>query len=233
GVDPTLLSKALADDVEVDETALENDPELLAELSGLIGGSEEEEPANTDATASRPPNLPSPSSRDAALISKLRGLVAVYDKMLAASAKEGNNVKQRRHQRTVDKLRELIIKAERGESVDETEIPPSPPSFATSPNDPILPSRQAPAPPALPTSQPPPVPRRSTSGIMQESIAESPTIPQRTSSSCMPVEGPERSADSRKDQVLKVLKRRRRDAYVANGKAAVAAMDKSAAKQYF
>ncbi|PIO70862.1 hypothetical protein TELCIR_07261, partial [Teladorsagia circumcincta] len=218
GVDPTLLSKALADDVEVDENALENDPELLAELSGLIGSSEEEEPTDANATAPRPPpKLPLPGARDAALVGKLRGLMAVYERMLAASAKEGNTVKQRRHQRTVDKLRELVMKAERGENIDESEIPPSPPSFVTPPNDTVVPPRQAPAPPAPPSSQPPPVPRRSTSGIMQESSAGPPPIPQRSSSSCLPAESPEKSADSRKDQILKVLKRRR-DAYVANGK---------------
>ncbi|KAK5973559.1 hypothetical protein GCK32_004320 [Trichostrongylus colubriformis] len=226
GVDPTLLSKALADDVEVDESALENDPELLAELSGLIGSSEEEGSTAMEATSVKPP----PSGvRDVALINRLRGLMAVYEKMLVASTKEGNSVKQKRHQRTVDRLKDLIVKAERGESIDESEIPPSPPSFAQ-PSEPTAPTSQPPAPPA---SQPPPVPRRSTSGAIPaySTGAAPPPVPQRTSSSSLPTASPEKNADSRKEQILKVLKRRR-DAYVANGKAAVAAMDKTAAKQY-
>ncbi|KAK6059804.1 hypothetical protein COOONC_02549 [Cooperia oncophora] len=232
GVDPTLLSKALADDVEIDESTLENDPELLAELSGLIGGSEEEGPPIADATASAPLPRPPPSgTRDVALITKLRGLKDVYEKMLAASAKEGNAVKQRRHQRTVDRLKELIVKAERGESIDESEIPPAPPSFTPPSSEPTLPPRHAPPPPPH-AMQPPPVPRRSTSGVIQgSSEAAPPPVPRRTSSSSLPPESPQKSADLRKEQVLKVLKRRR-DAYVANGKAAVAAMDKTAAKQY-
>uniref|UniRef100_A0A0N4WKJ5 C2 domain-containing protein n=1 Tax=Haemonchus placei TaxID=6290 RepID=A0A0N4WKJ5_HAEPC len=173
-----LLSKALADDVEVDESALENDPELLAELSGLIGSSEEETPAVPDAP---PPRLPQSGVQDTALISKLRGLMDVYEKMLTASTKEGNTAKQKRHQRTVDRLKELIVKAERGESIDESEIPPAPPSFAAPP----LPAHRAPAPPSPPASQPPPVPRRrSTSG------AAPPPLPKRMSSTSLPPESP-------------------------------------------
>lgn len=221
GVDPALLASALADDVDVDESALENDPDLLAELSGLIGSSDVETPA-TPARVSQPS-----VAVDTALIGRLRGLLSVYEKMLAASTKEGNDVKQRRHQRTVDRLKELISKAERGETIDESEIPPAPPSFSTPANDAPSPAPTAAAP------RPPPIPqRRSSSGLGPGSSAEPPPpIPQRTSSSSLPPKSPERSTESKKDQILAVLKRRR-DLYVSNGKAAVAAMDKTAAKHY-
>ncbi|CAJ0946427.1 unnamed protein product, partial [Mesorhabditis belari] len=34
-----------------------------------------------------------------------------------------------RHQRSIDKLKELSVKATRGEKIDEDEIPPAPPGF--------------------------------------------------------------------------------------------------------
>lgn len=61
------------------------------ELSGLIG--------NEAATASSAVPVPSTAPAvevDRAMISRLRGLQAVYEKMLVASRNEGNLAKQRR-----------------------------------------------------------------------------------------------------------------------------------------
>ncbi|WKX91019.1 hypothetical protein Q1695_009676 [Nippostrongylus brasiliensis] len=230
GVDPALLASALADDVEIDESALEDDPDLMAELSGLIGSSD------ADASAQAKPTIvaqtshipPSTGARDNALIQRLQGLLSVYQKMLAISTKEGNAAKQRRHQRSVDKLKELVSKAEAGETIDESEIPPAPPSFSTPASH-----SSTPAPPAPPATRPPPIPeRKSSSGLGPGSSAEAPPpVPRRTSSSSLPPKSPEKTSDSKKEQIFAVLTRRR-DAYVANGKAAVAAMDKAAAKKY-
>lgn len=60
-------------------------------MSGLIGSSDVETPA-TPARVSQPS-----VAVDTALIGRLRGLLSVYEKMLAASTKEGNDVKQRRY----------------------------------------------------------------------------------------------------------------------------------------
>ncbi|EYB99825.1 hypothetical protein Y032_0119g790 [Ancylostoma ceylanicum] len=224
GVDPATLAAALADDVEVDESALENDPDLLAELSGLIGNEAAAAPSAAPAASAAPA-----MQVDGAMVSRLRGLQAVYQKMLVASSSEGNSAKQRRHQRCVDKLKELISKAERGGVIDEAEIPPAPPSFAPASSS---------APPSVPppsSLQPPPVPKRtsSTPSAASGSGLQPPPLPERSSSASLPAEPQKDSdnAESKKQQILTVL-RRRRDAYVANGKAAVAAMDKAAAKQY-
>ncbi|VDM56444.1 unnamed protein product [Angiostrongylus costaricensis] len=170
GVDPAKLAAALADNVEVDEHALENDEDLLVCIRNVFALSKKEyEDSITPEHLSKLP--------DTAMLSRLSGLLIIYEKMLSVSDKEGNTLKMRRHQRSVDKLKGLISKAQRGEDIDESEIPPAPPSLS------------------------------STSRDEKERI------------------------DSKKQRILEVLKRRR-DAYVANGKAAVAAMDKGAAKQY-
>ncbi|KAK6729074.1 hypothetical protein RB195_006245 [Necator americanus] len=220
GVDPAMLAAALADDVEVDESALENDSDLLEELSGLIGSSE-----CAPAPSTAPVVPPTAAAvQDSALVSRLCGLLAVYEKMLLSSSNEGNSAKQRRHQRSVDKLKELVSKAERGGVIDETEIPPAPPSFA--------PSDVAATPP-IPSAPPPPIPKRTTSSqpAASGSQLQPPPLPQRSSSASISSEPAKDGADTKKQQILSVL-RRRRDAYVANGKAAVTAMDKTAAKKY-
>ncbi|VDM65574.1 unnamed protein product, partial [Strongylus vulgaris] len=220
GLDPAILAAALADDVEIDDSALENDPDLLAELSGLVGESATE--------AAPPPAPPSALAQtvasDNAVLVKLRGLLAVYEKMLNASTTEGNTAKQRRHQRCVDKLKELISKAERGLVIDEADIPPAPPSFAPA-------SGNAQPSATVASLQPPPIPKRTSSSpnVPSGSGLEAPPVPERTSSSSVPPEPT--NADVKKQKILAVLKRRRNE-YVANGKAAVAAMDKPAAKHY-
>ncbi|KAJ1356352.1 hypothetical protein KIN20_014053 [Parelaphostrongylus tenuis] len=148
GVDPAMLAAALADNVEVDEHALENDEDLLAELSGLIGSKE------TGSTAE--PAGPGHVSKlpDSAMVSRLSGLLSVYEKLLSASNREGNTLKIRRHERTVDRLKGLLSKAQRGEDIDESEIPPEPPSVTSIPRDEQM---ETTAP------QPPPIPKRSTS----------------------------------------------------------------------
>ncbi|CAJ0595069.1 unnamed protein product [Cylicocyclus nassatus] len=223
GLDPAVLAAALADDVDIDVSELENDPDLLAELSGLVGSS----PTEAVAPVAPPPPAPSVAKADNSMLTRLNGLLAVYQKMLDASAKEGNSAKQRRHQRCVDKLKELISKAERGLVIDEAEIPPTPPSFV----------QPAPAqsPVSAPSLQPPPVPKRTSSASDVPSGSgiqppPPPPIPRRESSSSVPPTHTA-SADEKKQKILTVLKRRRNE-YVANGKAAVAAMDKPAAKHY-
>ncbi|VDK43709.1 unnamed protein product, partial [Cylicostephanus goldi] len=200
---------------------------LQAELSGLVGSS----PTEAVAPVAPPPPAPSVAKSDNSMLTRLNGLLAVYQKMLDASAKEGNSAKQRRHQRCVDKLRELISKAERGLVIDEAEIPPAPPSFAQA-----APAAPAQPPPSAPSLQPPPVPKRTSSASDVPSgsgIQPPPPIPKRESSSSVPPTHTVRraTADEKKQKILTVLKRRRNE-YVANGKAAVAAMDKPAAKHY-
>ncbi|KHJ91104.1 C2 domain protein [Oesophagostomum dentatum] len=194
---------------------------FTAELSGLVGGSE--------AAAPPPATAPPPASAvsDNAMLARLRGLLTVYEKMLATSNSEGNTAKQRRHQRSVTKLKELISKAERGMPIDESEIPPTPPTFTPqSASDVSTPTSSS-----GPTLQPPPIPKRTSSSpaVSSEADPHPPPVPARSSSTAFASE--KDNADAKKQKILAVLKRRR-DEYVANGKAAVAAMDKTAAKQY-
>lgn len=217
GVDPAKLAAALTDNVEVDEHALENDEDLLAELSDLIG--------NRESGSSSDPVAPEHLSKlpDTAMLSRLSELLTVYEKMLSVSNKEGNTLKMRRHQRSVDKLKGLISKAQRGEDIDESEIPPAPPSLSSTSRDEQMET-------TVP-STPPPIPKRTTSASSPLSSVLPPPVPERSSSTSAFAATSKECTDSKKQRILEVLKRRR-DAYVANGKAAVAAMDKVAAKQY-
>ncbi|CAI2298875.1 unnamed protein product [Caenorhabditis sp. 36 PRJEB53466] len=234
GVDPRALAAALADDHgETDDAELEMDDELLNELAGLVGGSGSapSAPPPPVPTRSAPPTAPTAQAPPAASLGtdntqlqQLRQLHAVYSKMHKAAEQAGESAKARRYKRAVDKLTELIGAVEKGKKIDAAEIPVAPPNFSFEPAahpsatvaqsahhshaPPIREAGHAPPPPPVPERKaPPPVPERKAS----------------TASVSAP-------ADPRKAAVFRVLQHRR-NLYVANGKAAIAAGDKESAKE--
>ncbi|CAD6198446.1 unnamed protein product [Caenorhabditis auriculariae] len=236
GLDPKALAAALADDPEdVDDDALEMDDDLMNELSGLVGG---EAPATTAA-----PPLPTKAGPTTnPQIAQLRQLHKAYSECAAQSEKAGEGAKARRYKRTVEKLVELISSAERGKTIMPGEIPVPPPNFQAKPTtdttETAHPAHHAPAPSLReaaaapePTTAPPPLPARGESRTAPQ-VAPSrqpPPIPSRTASSSS-----QSSAavprDDKKEKFRAILQHRR-DLYVANGKAAIAAKDKMAAKE--
>lgn len=235
GVDPRALAAALADDHgDGDDDALEMDDELLNELAGLVGGSEPAPspppvpkrqlpptPGAPSATPAPPPGPAPTLGIDNTQLSQLRQLHAVYSKLKQTADSANESAKSRRYKRAVDKLAELIRAVEKGKKIDPSEIPVAPPNFTFDP-----------AAPAPPTAQPvahPPAP------ALREA-AHAPPVPERQApppppaSAAPPPAATKEPEDPRKAAIFRVLQHRR-NLYVANGKAAIAAGDKESAKE--
>ncbi|PAV55944.1 hypothetical protein WR25_06052 [Diploscapter pachys] len=227
------MADPTAEVAEVDDEQLEGDDELLAELSNLVGGDGHSHrsappPQKAPAAPPIPPRSTSSSSANQAggvdqnKINELKNLQNVYRELVKVSKSAGEDAKSRRQQRAVDKITELIGKLEKGLTIDEGEIPPAPPSL---PNKPAVPAPAThPAEPSIRSaaapSNLPPVPSRSSS----TASASSSTVP--SSSSSAAIVGGDPKAE------IRAVLIRRRNAYVANGKAAIKAEDKAAAKGF-
>ncbi|CAI5437818.1 unnamed protein product [Caenorhabditis angaria] len=230
GIDQKALAAALADNHDDgNDEELEMDEELLNELAGIVG------PGESTSSSSQPPPIPRRSSplsqssqapppipsrniaasnRDESQISHLRQLHSVYSKMLETAKKNGESAKERRYERAVEKLVELISAAEKGKKIDPADIPATPPNFQPDPH------------PTATVAQPVQHPQGST---MREAAQAPPPIPQRKpSAQAPPTSG---TSSSKKDEILRILIHRR-DLYVANGKAAIGAHDKESAKEF-
>ncbi|CAB3408670.1 unnamed protein product [Caenorhabditis bovis] len=233
GVDPRVLAAALADAPgDVDDASLEEDPELLGELAGLVGGESPAPPPPPPTRAAPPPTQaappvparsappagPAPSvGIDHAQLSHLRQLHDVYHKMLKSAEQGGEGAKARRYKRAVDKLADLMRAVERGRKIDPAEIPVAPPNFVPTPfTETSIPQ----------SAHHPPAP-----SIREAASTAPPPVPARNPPPPIPARNPQPPADPKKAEIFKILNHRR-DLYVANGKAAIAAHDKEAAKEF-
>ncbi|KAL0274784.1 UNVERIFIED_CONTAM: hypothetical protein PYX00_002826 [Menopon gallinae] len=127
------------EDLEVDE----NDPELLGELMGLTEADDEEEEEEEDEEESEEKE---PEKKEVTVTSMLQERLAMY-KAAEAKAKENNeSSRARRFGRGIKTLQQLIKKAEAGQPVLPSEIPP------------VIATNLKPAPPPAPAPPPPPEP---------------------------------------------------------------------------
>uniref|UniRef100_A0A8R1DTD3 C2 domain-containing protein n=1 Tax=Caenorhabditis japonica TaxID=281687 RepID=A0A8R1DTD3_CAEJA len=231
GIDPRALAAALADDHgDGDDDNLENDDDLLNELHGLVGAEsppppppQRAQPAPPPVPARSAPTVPVQSSSgpapsgppptlgtDNSQLEQMRQLYAVYHKMYKAAEQGGESAKARRYKRAVDKLTELIGAVQKGKKIDASEIPVAPPNFSFEPSAPAAPVAQSAA-------------HSSAPQIREAAHTSPPAVPERKASAKEP-------ADPKKAAIYRVLQHRR-NLYVANGKSAIAAGDKEAAKE--
>uniref|UniRef100_A0AAF5RWP9 C2 domain-containing protein n=1 Tax=Wuchereria bancrofti TaxID=6293 RepID=A0AAF5RWP9_WUCBA len=100
-----------------------NDPELLAELSDLVGqgnaACETGPPASSKLHTSRPYE----PAVDTTLLYKLRGLKEEYISVLEAAKEKNDILRTKRYRRGFDKIEELIRKVQAGKMIDEKDIP--------------------------------------------------------------------------------------------------------------
>uniref|UniRef100_A0A0N5AWX2 C2 domain-containing protein n=1 Tax=Syphacia muris TaxID=451379 RepID=A0A0N5AWX2_9BILA len=256
GVSNVLLSQdiqnALADpDSDSDEDL--DDPELLAEFSTLMEG----EAGNDDKGAAvfNRGSQPPPPVVNTPLLQKLRGLEETYKK--AVSAAVNNAPKSRRYQRILDKIYELIKKAERGIEVNEEEIPIAPVGFACSEDKASNMQKTLPV-----THNPPPLPPRPKVSDGRISTELASTGMNKTDKESLGISGTEKNSEKclnvnpstpklpteqsslqhetspgsshclKANEMLKILKERR-EAYLKNAKEANDANDKHAAFGFY
>ncbi|EDW85285.2 uncharacterized protein Dwil_GK18364 [Drosophila willistoni] len=123
-----MIADSLRDDVsdEDDDEGLENDTDLLGELSGIAGVEieEEEQPAPASATATEEPvqtYLPT-STVDTMSIIKQR--LEMYKQAEANAKAAGDSGKARRFGRGLKTLQDLFKQASAGKSINVDDIPP-------------------------------------------------------------------------------------------------------------
>ncbi|XP_018899694.2 coiled-coil and C2 domain-containing protein 1-like isoform X2 [Bemisia tabaci] len=167
-----LVAESLRDeDSGDDESVDENDPELLAELGELQGGSPELEPEPEDKSAIEGAFNP--------LENILSERLKLYVQAESNAKSAGDTSKARRFNRGIKTLNELLSTIKRGGTIDEADIPPPvsvnvqkpappPAPVQTQPSDP------EPSPPVYSPSTPPPIPDRPSIHPMEEPVPEGP-----------------------------------------------------------
>ncbi|XP_070830989.1 coiled-coil and C2 domain-containing protein 1B isoform X1 [Chaetodon trifascialis] len=151
-------------DDDEDDSNLEDDEDLLAELQEVVGEGEAEDavtvssPSSAAAEPSQPetPESPPPQQRDAKASSAAPGSlqhtleerVAMYKTALQNAKTAGETSKARRYDRGLKTLATMLAAVKKGRPVNEAEIPPPVATGAPS----------AASRPAVPQRPPPPVP---------------------------------------------------------------------------
>ncbi|XP_060604861.1 coiled-coil and C2 domain-containing protein 1B-like [Ruditapes philippinarum] len=119
-VNPMDFDRMIADsmkDLEDEDVSDTEDPELLNELQDLEGGGSDEE---TD----EPASAPSSSGGGSGLVAVLEDRLQNYKDALDAATSSGDTSKQRRADRGLKTIQDLLKKARQGKPVDEGDIPP-------------------------------------------------------------------------------------------------------------
>uniref|UniRef100_A0A915Q3H4 DM14 domain-containing protein n=1 Tax=Setaria digitata TaxID=48799 RepID=A0A915Q3H4_9BILA len=104
-----------------------DDPELLAELSDLVGQRGNASPREVGQLASPKPPISSRFSCDTAadmtVLNKLQELKKEYSSALKTAKEKSDGLRIKRYQRGFDKIEELMQKMRAGETIDESDIP--------------------------------------------------------------------------------------------------------------
>ncbi|XP_077185923.1 coiled-coil and C2 domain-containing protein 1A [Paroedura picta] len=134
-----LCMKDLDEEDAGGEDDLEDDDELLAELSEVLEEDSDSPEAVTPA-APKTNDSPADSGRTEALLLER---LDMYKASVANAKQTGESSKVRRYERGLKTLENLLISARKGKKIDEDEIPPpvatgkSPPSQLASPSEPV------------------------------------------------------------------------------------------------
>ncbi|TSK18087.1 Coiled-coil and C2 domain-containing protein 1A [Bagarius yarrelli] len=111
-----------------DDTDLENDAELLAELNEVLEDDQEKPaphapipPQRSNAT---PKSTPSTPSGAGGLESRLQERIDMYQTAIASAKASGESSKARRYERGLKTLQSMLMSVKKGKSINEEEIPP-------------------------------------------------------------------------------------------------------------
>lgn len=207
-------------DDDEDDSNLEDDEDLLAELQEVVGEEEAEdvssassataESSQSETPESPPPQQPEvkvPSAAPGTLQHTLEERIVMYKTALQNAKTAGETSKARRYERGLKNLESMLAAVKKGRSVDEAGIPPpvatGAPSAAPRPAVPPRPAPPVPSPPeptpsdqqgeSEATTPPPAVPEIITPGGEEEQL--SPTTPYTLSTIPSPEEPTEEPAD--------------------------------------
>ncbi|EJD74655.1 hypothetical protein, variant [Loa loa] len=214
------ISDASDEDLDNNDEEDVNDPELLAELSDLVG-QEDGAACEIEPPASSKPLVPSrfsyESAADTALLRKLQELKEEYTSALEAAKEEKDLLRTKRYQRGCRKIEELLQKVQARKVIDENDIPVSIRAIrselhATEADSSVISKLEVSAKPLLPPE------------VKQVTAEET----SKLSNTCQkPIK------NLLKGEQLRAELTNRRESYIKNAKAANALGDKKEAYEYY
>uniref|UniRef100_A0A3Q4BV14 Coiled-coil and C2 domain-containing protein 1B n=1 Tax=Mola mola TaxID=94237 RepID=A0A3Q4BV14_MOLML len=168
-------------DEDEDDSNLEDDEDLLAELQEVVGEGEAED-AVTVSSLSPQQDVKLSSAAPGSLKHTLEERVAMYKTALKNAKTDGEMSKARRYDRGLKSLETMLAAVKKGRPVNEADIPPPVATGASSvKSGPAVPQRPAPPVPSPPESTPSdkPVPDIVTPSSEEEKLSSS-TLPTRS-----------------------------------------------------
>ncbi|KAL3868975.1 hypothetical protein ACJMK2_041720 [Sinanodonta woodiana] len=205
-VNPAILDQMIAasvKDIPSDEEVSDTeDPELMAELEGMIDH-EEDNDRQTPQSVSAPPVRAMQDN-----VSLLQARIANYQEAVENAKATGDSSKQRRLDRGLKTLQDLFKNAKAGKPIDEAEIPP--PVVIVSKPKSALDSQPVPEPGSSSTSYPVFEPTSSHESRPQPPRRSAPPPP---SPSTAPISTSSGLSLSEKDQEAHMMLCERRDQY--------------------
>uniref|UniRef100_A0A3Q3X3Y0 Coiled-coil and C2 domain-containing protein 1B n=1 Tax=Mola mola TaxID=94237 RepID=A0A3Q3X3Y0_MOLML len=173
-------------DEDEDDSNLEDDEDLLAELQEVVGEGEAEDAVTVSslspASAQPSQDVKLSSAAPGSLKHTLEERVAMYKTALKNAKTDGEMSKARRYDRGLKSLETMLAAVKKGRPVNEADIPPPVATGASSvKSGPAVPQRPAPPVPSPPESTPSdkPVPDIVTPSSEEEKLSSS-TLPTRS-----------------------------------------------------